>query len=1111
MTEIRIESDAPEDKGKSFAGQKIKIVKRTRRSSSRGSSAKAIKAPPKKPTQIYIVSDSPQDVGRSLGNQVIVSPSQFNLIKKSKTNINVVSRLPSQQQRTQLNTIIRQEQTKQLKQEKDKLLKENLLAFNKILNKKQKEKIFLTMNRSNSEKIRINNELKRIDKLKKNKKINVFEAENLKRDILGIDRVYREPTVTETKKEEKKKKEKSIIAKNIQFTKRRVSQVKDNFKVINNQIKVFKNSKTYKDLQKKLDTFTEKRLETIKKNLNFTNKQLENRLKTIKSNLKLIDKTLITDTFKKNLKLVTDQIKENNKIDENIKFLINRFERAKVVIPKNIELIKNSQFTKDRLETVDKNIKFLINRFERAKVVIPKNIKFVKNSKFTQNRLDTINKNSNFTIKQLNKAELQITKNIKFIKKAKFTKNALRNINKSIKNIERLIKKAKDSEFIKDRKDIFGKNVEFVKTSNISKEASLNVEFLANNPTARAIKEFLPFFNSNSQNAYSKLLGGDKKNITFKEVSNVIFDILTLIPLVGQVVRGGYIAGKLGSVSNLATKLKVTKITGKRRITNIQKSKTLIMLDVGASIIRDVGVSSRAYNAGQEYLQVDNKIIEKALDNLKDLKDEKTGKKFFNSSNDIYQDYITTIHSNNNLLDKKITGSDLTKLLGLDSSSSKNIIKGQKQFLNFLLNNEVNKKLAINIIKQLENKRKARLFGQIVGAIKIEISSEKAAQRLLSAGFSKTTAVGTAGAREGLAFLSSEAFIQDFKITPADLALAVFGGARGSIFFSQQKYTKLTKKQIDNKINLVANKINKKISDSKKNKYVTKIIVKDLKKQGTTENIKLIKSKLTKSDKDKLSLQFIKLSLKQGKLKKKISLKKAKFMLRDPIANIIDPFEIIGDTIFDISQTLKRKLKIGINKKLRVKSRTATTSKTKTKVSSKNKSSSKTKSKVTIKSKSKTKVPSKTKAKVLSKTKTKVPSKTKIKSKTKTKGKSKTKTKSKSKSKTKTKVPTKTKTRTKTKVIVIPILNLLTRKSKLPKGVSVLYEIQYKVGSKFKRLKFKEPEQIATEKAFKLLKSKTKFVQLKVIGTTKKQDIPKPKYIKGIQIKKGLKVITLKK
>lgn len=99
MTKIRIESDSEKDRGKSFAGQKIKIVpKRKRRSSGGGGGSSS-----KKKTVVYVVSDSPQDIGRSFGGTTILSPEQYEEKRRSSgSSVSVQSRQPNQQERASI-------------------------------------------------------------------------------------------------------------------------------------------------------------------------------------------------------------------------------------------------------------------------------------------------------------------------------------------------------------------------------------------------------------------------------------------------------------------------------------------------------------------------------------------------------------------------------------------------------------------------------------------------------------------------------------------------------------------------------------------------------------------------------------------------------------------------------------------------------------------------------------------------------------------------------------------------------------------------------------------------------------------------------------------------
>ena len=110
--------------------------------------------------------------------------------------------------------------------------------------------------------------------------------------------------------------------------------------------------------------------------------------------------------------------------------------------------------------------------------------------------------------------------------------------------------------------------------------------------------------------------------------------------------------------------------------------------------------------------------------------------------------------------------------------------------------------------------------------VKIEISSEKLAQKFLGAGLQKSRAVGLAGVREGLAVLGSNFFVQGYDLTPGDFALAAIGGYRGSIFFSKQRLPDLKPKDLVSVQKKLTSKALKLLTKKQKEKFAKKLIKK---------------------------------------------------------------------------------------------------------------------------------------------------------------------------------------------------------------------------------------------------------------------------------------------
>jgi len=427
----------------------------------------------------------------------------------------------------------------------------------------------------------------------------------------------------------------------------------------------------------------------------------------------------------------------------------------------------------------------LLNEGEITKIDYAKNSVTVngQNIKVSPSTLNNVQLSAVKRAKEKQKLDLETKRKIT----PQLTKEEL----KTALNVQRNLfdlKKQKQEQTLNVQKSIF----DLKKIENNPKTNQL-IKVKEGKITVEAVKEFFPFVNKNSQSGYKKIFTGDFK-LNKAEIANVVFDTLTILASIKPKKKPSKIIE-----SNVKARVGIVAIKSVFKV--LKKQPTLIfkgLVNTFTTIGRDVGVASRAYNSAQEYYQVDNKLLKKVIQNteLKNVLDNK-GNKFYKTENDLYQDYIGTINKQTKFFDKNINVEDYTKLIGLDFATEKKIIQGQKEFKKELINNGLNTKLATKIISELENKRKARLFGQVVGAIKTEYSSEKLAQQLLKKGATKKIAVGIGGAREGLSILAQEGFIQEGDINAFDITMAVFFGASGCIYFSKSVSKKLKDKELE--------------------------------------------------------------------------------------------------------------------------------------------------------------------------------------------------------------------------------------------------------------------------------------------------------------------------
>lgn len=597
---------------------------------------------------------------------------------------------------------------------------------------------------------------------------------------------------------------------------------------------------------------------------------------------------------------------------------------------------------------------------------------------------------------------------------------------------------------------------------------------------AYTVKEFLPIVNEDSQKTWKKVFNGEK--LQNDDYANLLFDVVAFAPGVGGLAGKGLKAGsnliKFGGRSK-----KLSLISNPSKKTTFQNSKRL--LSFGTSIIKDVGFGKRAFESAKEFYSVDEHKLSQTAKSLG-----------FSGQKELYQTYISTI--SNKTSNGKWQTDDFTNFIGVDHYNKNSVKQGQKEFLETLKLQGLSPQKALSVIAELEKTRSARVVGQLLGAVRIETSSEKLGRAFIKQGVSKGKAVGIAGAREGISSVATETYLQGGEIKTGDLALAlgfaIVGGYKGSQFFSKQ-VSKTDVKSINAARNKLTNKIYSKLSETKKNKYLNKVLDKAGKGLSVTDRTN-IKNKLTKSNKETIIKGYVKKSFAKAS-SKKLEVKD-KLLIRDPIANILDPFEPVGDFIVDMQEKFFKK---SIHKKARGVKGIKKVSVKKAKIKSKGVGLSSSNSKSTTKTKSNSSSNSNSNSN--SNTKTKVNSKTKTKTKSKTKVSSKTKTK--------TKVNSKTNTKTKVKTIPVPVL---PKKVKTNNKTIPVYDIVKTINGKKVVIKSKVPKNKALkELSVNLAKSKKyKLAHLIPVGKTSTKDTDKPN-LKGFQVTKlqGGKISVKKK
>ena len=203
MTEIRIESDAAGDKGKSFGGQKIKIVKKKRRSSSRSSSSRPI-------TNITatLSTDGMTETIKSTTNgqttTTITRKSSSGGKSSSRTinnNISLAEQRKITEELAKIDALeiktLAQKKAALAKLEKEKGLQAEIKTKQGIiiqkgrfkLNKSAQNEIIRRTKVIKSEELRIKTRTELSNKLlaiDNNSNLNVFQKENAKRALFGI-------------------------------------------------------------------------------------------------------------------------------------------------------------------------------------------------------------------------------------------------------------------------------------------------------------------------------------------------------------------------------------------------------------------------------------------------------------------------------------------------------------------------------------------------------------------------------------------------------------------------------------------------------------------------------------------------------------------------------------------------------------------------------------------------------------------------------------------------------------------------------------------------------------------------------------------------------------
>jgi len=698
------------------------------------------------------------------------------------------------------------------------------------------------------------------------------------------------------------------------------------------------------------------------------------------------------------------------------------------------------------------------------------------------------------TVPFLRERYKQIQKNVNVLKNLKPSdiERAVKKINADLKELNLLDKgKKKAEELGLSIKDYNSKKFNVV-SNKINATPSTVIQ---------ATNDIIPLVNDDARSGIKKFLRNEK--LTTREKIQISLDAVTVGAAALLLTRRGSGAAAAGGTvitrnriltalfgnsakqsSNSVIKKNFNKVVDKiikasRNDKGIPKRSLLIAPRFLSSVAVSVGAVGRIQQSAEELYQIDNNFL--------DQQAKKVGVENNRKLLNVYTGFV-----NEELKDSKLSVGDVTNFIGVSAASRKTISKAQKEFEKYLEQQGISKANRLKILAQIEGKRKSLVISEILGALKTEIDSEKLARKLIEKGSSKTVSVGTAGIREGIAILGQQAYIQDYEVSTGDFLLALLG-APTSVWFSKSKFKKIKDKDLNKGLNTISKNIYNKANPTQKTKITRKgaLKLKDV-ASNDISNTQLAKNinKLSQKEKSQLGEQYIKYKIFSRR--KQMNAKKAKTLLRDPVANVLDPFEYPGELILDTKEAIVRRIarKIGIEvkpksnlKKVRGLSVAKSTSK------SKGKATSKSKSRVA----SKTKAKGKSQAKATSKTK----GKSKTKSKTKTKAKSKTKSKSKTKTKTKTKAKSKTKSKAKTKVKTIT-LPKLPKTSVLENRARNHYKIEFKRDGK-KAVSQKDfPLNIALARAKRI---NQKEVSLLLTSRKKAKDIKKPE-LKDYKIQK---------
>jgi len=676
-------------------------------------------------------------------------------------------------------------------------------------------------------------------------------------------------------------------------------------------------------------------------------------------------------------------------------------------------------------------------------------------------------------------------------------------------------------------KDVLEKQLTGALTKKTFKEPSKFQKFTV------ATKELTPVINSESWKTWGKIKRGDKLNSN--DYLNLVFDIVSVIPVVGGAAKAGakvtskftknalkgiQIGGKIPKLNTATINRIKAANTALSTLKNIPGAKAyklpITLLKTSVTIADDVGFIKRVKLSGDVIYNVDKQYLDKIAKktNLK----TKNSKQLYNK----YIEYVGVERPDNKL----IRTDDVTGFIGVDYYKEDRLKKSQKSFRNYLKEQGLSSVEIARTLKELESYRHSRLLSQILGAVKVEVSSERLGQQLIKKGFKTKSAVGLAGAREAAAEMLQETLISGYDPT----TLAVLGnlvlGTTGAQYFSQIKFKKLTPKQKLKAEKQIINDIFKRTSTRQKNAFLNKAVKESIKnkklqaaedflkrlstkpKQTPTKirlskdflkEIKTLKTKLSPLEKETLIKNHIRRTLTRKGQKIAPDKKQIKLLTRHIVGNVIDPYELIGDTIYDIQEAVLKKINRRLNtkyKKLGVKTITVTKTKAPTKTTTKTLSSTKTKlitkTRGTVTTKTQTKVTTDTK------TNTKTETKTDTKTNTRTNTQTKTNTETKTNTKTNTLVGTKTEVNIRIMTIPFPWFNFGKIKGKIADKQLPAFNLLVKRGNKYVLAKRNLPINKALSEGAKITDNDYKLKEfiVRLSGKTAQKDIKLSKILK---------------